>query len=228
MIYVEVEQDSLSRVQKALGSKADQAPIAVRNAANDTAAWARKQLLSEAQSRYTVKSGGFNKAAQIKKASLSNLTALIRVKGATLTLPRFRTTAPKTGVKAAVLSGESLRTLIYGGNKAFRAKNATGKLAATDKYGNMEDRKDAVKAYSSVSKLSLLKGDNDSVSTANMIMQRRGSARYPVKVLHGPSAPKMIEMVYKGGRITDEGLRVKIEAMYESKLNHEVERILQS
>lgn len=202
MIYVEVEQDSLAYVRERLGSKADKAPIAVRNAANDTAVWARKQLLAEAQSRYTVKSTGFNKAAQLKRATLSTLTALIRVKGSTLTLPRFKTTAPQSGVKAQVLTGEALKTLLYGGKiKAFKAKVATG---------NKNVNGTATKAD----------------KTTNMIMQRRGSKRLPVKVLHGPSVPKMIEKVYSGGRVTDEGLKRKIDEMFQTKLNYQIERIL--
>lgn len=191
MIHIEVEQDSLRYVQKRLGRNSAQAPFAICNAANQTATWARRELLAKAQERYTVKVGGFNKNTTIKRASPSTLTAIIRVKGATLMLPRFRTSAPKSGAKAAVLAGSGLQTLLYGGSiKAFKANVKSGK------------------------------------SSAGAIMQRRGPSRLPVKVLHGPSVPKMVEMVYTGK--SEAGLKVKIEAMYQAKLNEQIRRVLYS
>lgn len=202
MIYVEVEQDSLAYVRERLGSKADKAPIAVRNAANDTAVWARVRLLREAQSRYTVKSTGFKRSADIKRATLSTLTSEIRVKGKTLRIVNFKTTAPKSGVKAQVLTGEALKMLLYGGKiKAFRTKVATG-------YKNVNGT--ATKAD----------------KKTDMVLQRQSSKRLPVKAIHGPSVPKMIEKVYSGGRVTDEGLKRKIDEMFQTKLNYQIERIL--
>lgn len=191
MIYIEVEQDSLRYAQQRLGKNSAQAPFAICNAANQTATWARRELLAAAQKRYTVSSGGFNKNATIKRASPSTLTAIIRVKGATLMLPRFKTSAPKSGAKAAVLAGSGLQTLIYGGNiKAFKGSVTAGK------------------------------------SSAGAIMQRRGPSRLPVKVLHGPSVPKMVEMVYTGKSET--GLKMKIEAMYQAKLDAQIRKVLYS
>lgn len=228
MIYVEVEQDSLAYVRERLGSKADKAPIAVRNAANDTAVWARKQLLAEAQSRYTVKSAGFNSHTKIRRATLSTLTAIIDAKSRTLTMPRFRTTASKrAGVKVEILSGTGLKQLISEktGNKAFRSVAATGDVNV--KGRKMEKRKDAQHAYSSVSKLSILKSKTSGdVKTANLIFQRKTAKRYPIKGFYGSSIPKMIEKVYSGGRITDEGLRQRINEKYQEKLNYQIERIL--
>lgn len=192
MIHIEVEQDSLRYVQKRLGRNSAQAPFAICNAANQTATWARRELLAKAQERYTVKVGGFNKNTTIKRASPSTLTAIIRVKGRTLKLNRFRSTAPKKGAaKAAVLAGSGLQELLYGGSiKAFKSKVTTGK------------------------------------TKSNAIMQRRGGSRLPVKVLHGPSVPKMVEMVYTGK--SEAGLKVKIEAMYQAKLNEQIRRVLYS
>lgn len=228
MIYVEVEQDSLAYVRERLGSKADKAPIAVRNAANDTAVWARKQLLAEAQSRYTVKAAGFNKHTKIRRATLSTLTAIIDAKSRTLTMPRFHTTASKrSGVKVEILSGTGLKQLISEttGNKAFLSSAATGDVNVKGRL--MQERKDAQRAYSSVSKLSILKSKTSGdVKTANLILQRETKDRYPIKGFYGSSVPKMIEMVYSRGRITDEGLRLRINDKYQEKLNYQIERIL--
>lgn len=191
MIYIKVEEDSLRYVQQRLGKNAAQAPFAICNAANQTATWARRELLSAAQARYTVSSGGFNKNATIKRASPATLTAIIRVKGATLMLTRFKTSAPKSGAKAAVLAGSGLQTLLYGGSiKAFKGSVAAGK------------------------------------KSTGAIMQRRGPSRYPVKVLHGPSVPKMVEMVYTGKG--EAGLKMKIEAMYHAKLDAQIKKVLYS
>lgn len=59
-----------------------------------------------------------------------------------------------------------------------------------------------------------------------MIMQRKGKARYPIKEFHGPSVPKMVEMVYTGKG--EAGLKMKIEAMYHAKLDAQIKKVLYS
>lgn len=123
MITYQWDHDDLAYVQKKLGSMSAQAPRALRDAVNNTAVTARKLLLQEAQKRYTVKASGFNSRANIVKATLATQTAWIKVKGSTLTMPRYHYTAPKSGVKSEVLAGSGLKTVIGpSGIKAFMAK----------------------------------------------------------------------------------------------------------
>lgn len=121
MIHVEVEKNSLEYVQKKLGSMKAKAPSVVRSAVNTTATQARKMLLAEAQSRYAVKSTGFNKNVTIQRASIAALVATIKSTGRPIGVTKFKSSAPKSGGKAAVLAGSSLKQLVNGsGNKAFK------------------------------------------------------------------------------------------------------------
>ena len=104
MIQVNVNGEDLAYVQRRLKGMETEAPKTLKNAANKTARDARKRLAEVAQARYTVKSGGFNARAQIKNATIANPTAEIRVKGRTLTLPRFHVTKPASGVRVEILN----------------------------------------------------------------------------------------------------------------------------
>ena len=99
MITYEWNHDDLAYIEKKLGSMKGEARRALRDAVNKTAVSARKRLLQVAQERYTVKAGGFNSRADIAKATLASPTATIKIKGRTLTMPRYRITRPKSGVK---------------------------------------------------------------------------------------------------------------------------------
>ena len=103
MITVQANPKDLERILRKLQGLGKEAPKAIRTAVNDTAVSARKLLAQQAQQQYTVKSGGFNKHAKIKKATLSKLAATISVHGKPLTQPRYHTTAPKSGVKTEVV-----------------------------------------------------------------------------------------------------------------------------
>lgn len=214
MITVEVSHSDLEYVQKKLKGASDKAPMVIRNAANDTAVKARKMLAQHAQERYTVNSGGFNNHAKLHRATLSHLTAEIRVNGSPLTLARYHTTAPKGGVKTEVLKGSGLKALVNSaGNKAFKTKVATGNA-------NVQAGKRRKKTGAKATDLA------KSQKTANMILQRVGKSRYPLRSFHGPSVPKMIEKVYQGGKITDAGLKDKIEQIYQENLQKQIDQVM--
>ena len=99
MITVQANPKDLERILRKLQGLGKEAPKAIRTAVNDTAVSARKLLAQQAQQQYTVKNGGFNKHAKIKKATLSKLAATISVHGKPLTQPRYHTTAPKAASK---------------------------------------------------------------------------------------------------------------------------------
>ena len=77
MIEVTYDQDMLAKVERKLGRLKSEAPKALKNALNQTARQARKELATEAQETYTVKSGRFNKAMKLKSATASKLEATI-------------------------------------------------------------------------------------------------------------------------------------------------------
>lgn len=200
MITIQADPKDLERILRKLNGLGKEAQAAVRNAVNDTATSARRLLAKQAQQQYTVKSGGFNKHAKIKKATLSKLTATISVQGKPLTQPRYHTTAPKSGVKTEVIKGGGLKELVNSaGNKAFKSKVATG----SKNVKGTADAKD---------------------KTTAMILQRVGAARYPLRSFHGPSVAKMVEKVYSGGQVTDEGLKAEIARLYQENLQKQIDK----
>ena len=97
-------------------------------------------------------------------------------------------------------SGGGLKELVNSaGNKAFKAKVATG----SKNVKGTADKKD---------------------KTTGMILQRVGKARYPMRSFHGPSVAKMIEKVYSGGQVTDEGLKAEIARLYQENLQKQIDK----
>ena len=106
----------------------------------------------------------------------------------------------KSGVKVEVIKGSGLKP-VEGpkGIKAFVSKTISG------------DKKNPKKQ-----------------TITTQIFQRRGSERYPLKVLRSVSVPKMIEMVYDGKQITSTPLKQEIERLYRHYVDQEIERTLNS
>lgn len=144
----------LARVERKLGKMKNEAPKALKNALNETAKQARKDLATEAQKTYMVKTGRFNKAMKIKNATPSNLEAIIKVTGKVMGLKDFKVSPAtmRTGknrpevVKAKVLKKSGMKPLEKGDIKAFVTKFSNGHVAVVQRRG--EARK-PIKALSS-------------------------------------------------------------------------------
>ena len=161
-------------------------------------------LFTEVCTRQTVKNAGFNNHVRITNATPSRLYALLKVNGRTLTQPRFHTTrnTKKRGARTEVIRGHGLKELVNReGNKAFFAKVATG-------------NKNVVHEVSAQDK------------TTNMVLQREGDDRYPMRSFHGSSVPKMLEKVYDGRSITAPGLKREIEEMYRQNVDDAIGKAL--
>ena len=102
MIDVRVDEASLAYVEKRLGEMRHKAPVVISRALNKTATSARVRLARRAQQSYTVRTAGFKKDIQIKRANAGNLEAIIRSQGKPLSINRFKHTAPKSGAKADI------------------------------------------------------------------------------------------------------------------------------
>ena len=126
MITYQVDQASLQYVQKKLGAMQNKAPIVISRALNKTAVSARQRLATRAQQAYTVKSGGFKKDMQIKKASSGNLVAEIRSQGKPLKIVKFKYSASKSSGAKADITKSGLKPLIMGNIKAFKATMSSG------------------------------------------------------------------------------------------------------
>ena len=135
LIKIEVNESDIKWAQKKLKGMETKAPRVLKNAINHTAKKARKSLMEGAQRRYTVKNAGFNSRIKIYNATNTKLSASVYARDRTLTLPRFHTTSPKSGVKSEVLKRSGLKEVVSrrgssesnGEIHAFRAKG--GKAA---------------------------------------------------------------------------------------------------
>lgn len=144
MITYEYDAKTLAEVEKKLGSLKSEAPKALKNAINATAKQARKDLATEAQKTYVVKSGRFNRAMTIKNATTGTLEATIKATGAPMELKDFkispataRTGANRPNItKAKVLSSGSLKGLQKGGIKAFVTKFRSGHASVAQRRGS--------------------------------------------------------------------------------------------
>lgn len=123
MIVVEIDKSTLHYVENRLGKLKREAPKVIARAVNDTARSARVKLAQKAREAYTVKSAGFKSRMKIKAATAATLTAVIRAQGKTLTLPRFKTSAPASGAKAQIVKAGKLKKLKKGNIKAWKGPN---------------------------------------------------------------------------------------------------------
>ena len=80
-VTYEVDRATLQEVEARLGALKSKAPTVISRALNKTATSARVDLAARAQAAYTVKSGGFKKDMEIKKATRGNLVATIKSQG---------------------------------------------------------------------------------------------------------------------------------------------------
>lgn len=119
MIEITYDRDMLQQIEKKLEKMKGEAPRVLKNAINETAKQARKDLAAEAQKTYTIKKGGFNRAMKLKAASVGNLEAVINAKGKPIPLKDFRFSKTGGQVRAQVLKSGGLKPLERGGIKAF-------------------------------------------------------------------------------------------------------------
>lgn len=149
LLVVEYDGALLSAVEKALGDLKDQRFKVLKNAVNTTAKEAQAQLIAKAQATYTAKKGLLKRAATIKpKATDSRPEATINVKGETLELREFKTSAPKSGARAKILSSGNLKAIqSQKGSraKAFLATFESGHTAIVQRQDGESYRRDGAK-----------------------------------------------------------------------------------
>lgn len=141
MIEFKVEDNALKSIEQKLGDLSSKAPTVMKKAVNETAKQARKQLASEAQKKYAVKSGSFNKAMKIKNATVRKPEAIITATGQVQELRDFKVSTNRyaTGAdrpnltKGKVLKNGSLKPLEVGGVKAFITKFRSGHVAVVQR-----------------------------------------------------------------------------------------------
>ena len=121
LLVIEYDGALVDAVGAALGDLKSQRFKVLKNAVNATAKQAQAALVDKAQAEYSAKKGPLKKAAsEIKKATDSKPEANIGVKGTTLELREFKTSAPKSGAKAKILNSSTLK--LIQSQKGGRAK----------------------------------------------------------------------------------------------------------
>lgn len=149
LLIVEYDGALVDAVGKALGNLKDQRFKVLKNAVNTTAKQAQAQLVSKAQETYTAKKGPLKRAATIKpKATDSKPEATITVKGETLELREFKTSAPKSGARAKILASGTLKAIqSQRGSraKAFLATFESGHTAIVQRQDGETYRRDGAK-----------------------------------------------------------------------------------
>lgn len=115
-IYTSAD-DSMNEIRRRLGNMQKKAPLALRSALNKTAKEAKKQDERLTKKTYTAK--GDIHSLQFEKATTGNLTAILRDKGANISIAHFTHYAGKRGVSAIINTTHGRHSIGKYGNKAF-------------------------------------------------------------------------------------------------------------
>lgn len=91
MITVEADEKQLETVSALLGDAPQKIKQAVKNAINSSVTQAKKEAVSKASEEYTVKKQTINSTIQIQRAKASNPRAVIKSRGTSLGLAKFKT-----------------------------------------------------------------------------------------------------------------------------------------
>ena len=148
LLVIEYDGALVDAVGAALGDLKSQRFKALKNAVNATAKQAQAALVDKAQAEYAAKKGPLKRAATIKKGTDSKPEATITVKGATLELREFKTSAPKSGAKAKILNSSTLKLIqSQKGSKAkaFLATLESGHTAIVQRQDGETYRRDGAK-----------------------------------------------------------------------------------
>jgi len=148
LLVIEYDGALVDAVGHALGDLKSQRFKVLKNAVNATAKQAQKDLVERAQAEYTAKKGPLKKATTIKKGTDSKPEATITIKGATLELREFKTSAPKSGAKAKILNSSTLKLIQSqkgGRAKAFLATFESGHTAIVQRQEGETYRRDGAK-----------------------------------------------------------------------------------
>ena len=148
LLIVEYDGALVDAVGLALGNLKGQRFKVLKNAVNATAKQAQADLVAKAQATYSAKKTSLKKAATIKNGTESNPEATITVKGETLELREFKTSTPKSGAKAKILSSSALKTIqSQKGSraKAFLATFESGHTAIVQRQDGETYRREGAK-----------------------------------------------------------------------------------
>lgn len=145
--------DQLAEVERMLGDMKKKAPGTLRNAVNATARKMRTQLHQQAKKVYVTKEYNYKNEMEIRKASISTLTARIRTSGERTALSKHKVSPERLAhgkgrpkqYKAKVLRQSTLTVMQDGDLKSFLVRFKSGHLALVqrnpkEEYDNPDER----------------------------------------------------------------------------------------
>lgn len=129
--------DQLLIVERMLGDLKGKAPSTLRNAVNATAKKMRTQLHQQAKKVYVTKEYNYKSEVEIRKATISTLTARLRTSGERTALSKHKVSPQRLAhgkerpkqYKAKVLKKSKLEAMRNGNLKAFLVRFKSGHLA---------------------------------------------------------------------------------------------------
>lgn len=113
-MIIYVPEDVIDRLNSQLQRMPEMIPDVLRKTINDTAKTTRREIATQAQKIYTVKTGTFNKSMKIENATQKYPQATIHTEGSPTALYGFKRhkNIGSTAAKAQVLTAGSLKELI--------------------------------------------------------------------------------------------------------------------
>ena len=137
ILRFEFDEDLLHTIEDALGSMKSESRRVLKNAANDTARDAKKDLADKAKETYAVKSPRFKKAIAQKNATASNPTATLKITGAVNELAdfKYKDNTSTDAARGKVLKASGLKSLQKGNLKAFITKFGSGHVSVVQRKG---------------------------------------------------------------------------------------------
>lgn len=188
MIHYVANMDGLEEIESALGMMKDKSKYVLRAAINNAAKEVEKRMVTDAKNRYVIKGGksAIKEANKIKKATVSNLAAIIEAKGAPLDLTEYKV-SPQTyfpGSKGAP-SWIRAKTLRSGKLKRMALQPGSSK----DKYKGF-----------------VVKYSNGHIAFAERVPGTRMRGRpekEAIRSLYATSKPKAEEVVFKNSIVND-------------------------
>ncbi len=201
MIELQLEVDSIKKMQKKLKNFDNKVPSAIANTINRMTKNIRKTMAKETVKSYNVTSEVVKKTIDYDKAAPTKLKAVTLSKASPIALAKFKV-SPK-------------RTVFYSRGKPSPKvyKVSVKKGAATKPLNALP------KAFLAV--ITNLSSDGTVSEHRGLFRREPGAKRYPIKQLFGPSVPQMIKNEESIAHIEEEA-----KSTLQKRMDVEIKNIL--
>lgn len=171
-------KEQIAVVEKMLGNMKGKAPDTMRNAINATARKMRTRLSQQAKKTYVTKEYDYKNEIEIRKASVSTLTAKLHASGERTALSKHKVSPQRLAngkgrpkqYKAKVLKQSKMEVMRDGDLKSFLVRFKSGHLALVQRHPSeeYEDPSERIKKYGKGADISRIV-EKRTLSVAEMI-----------------------------------------------------------